>query len=294
MTGPREAPARHRTLAIIGANGQLGQALTEVFSRPDGWRIVPLTHADIEITEAESIARALDPAPDFLINTAYWADEDPVMALRVNALGARRLAEFCATHGTFLAHMSTDYVFDGETDRSYRETDRPNPRSVYGISKLAGEHMVAAALPRHLIVRISSLYGAGGSRAKKGTSFVSDMLDMHRQGKTIRVVTDQFHSPTYAQDAAAALVELLGREVTGTVHLSNSGVCSKFDFAQRVFDRAGLRADLVPITRAELPQNRHWPRYTALAHDALHAAGIPLPRPWEEGLAAHLRREGIA
>ena len=287
------AASRKRTVSVVGATGQLGRVLVETFRQRKGWQVTPFSHSDVEIAEPASIARALDPAPDFLINTAYWADESPAMALRVNALGPRLLAEFCAEHGTTLVHVSTDYVFDGETERPYRETDCPNPLSVYGASKLAGEQFVRSSRARHLIVRVSSLYGSGGSRAKRGSSFVSDMLDMQAAGKPIRVVTDQIHSPTYAGDAAAAIESLIDREVTGLVHLSNSGRCTKYEFAERIFTLTGRRADLTPIRIADLPRDRHWPRFTALDHVALRAAGLPPLRPWEEGLRAHLSREGL-
>jgi dTDP-4-dehydrorhamnose reductase len=286
-------PSQERSVAVVGGTGQLGRALVETLGHRPGWNVRPLSHEQIEIAEPESIARALAPPPAFLINTAYWPGEQSEMALRVNALGPRLLAEFCAAHSTTLVHVSTDYVFDGETDRPYRETDCPNPLSVYGASKLAGEQLIRASGARHLIVRISSLYGAGGSRAKQRSSFVSDMLHMQAFGKTIRVVTDQIHSPTYAVDAAATIGELLDRELTGLVHVSNAGRCSKFEFAQRIFELTGRTADLVPIRLSDLPRDRHWPRFTALAHDALHAAGLASPRPWEDGLRAHLAREGI-
>jgi dTDP-4-dehydrorhamnose reductase len=293
VSPPVPPPGGTRNVAVIGATGQLGRALVDQFAARPGWTVRGLTHQDIEISEPQSITAALSPAPSFLINTAYWADEQPVPALRVNALGPRLLAEFCASAGTTLVQMSTDYVFDGETEQPYRETDCPYPRSVYGATKLAGEHFVQATTARSLIVRVSSLYGAGGSRAKRGTSFVSDMLDMQAAGKTIRVVTDQVHSPTYAPDAAAAIAELLERDVTGIVHLSNRGQCTKFEFAQRIFELTRRTADLVPIRVADLPATRHWSRFTALAHERLAAAGVAEPRTWEDGLREHLRREGV-
>jgi dTDP-4-dehydrorhamnose reductase len=277
-----------QTVTIITANSQLGRALVEAFGSREDWRVRALTHAEVDITDEGSVARALDPAPDVVINTAFTFIEEPAAALRVNALGPSLLAGFCAAHNARLVQISTDYVFDGETDRPYRETDCPRPRSVYGISKLAGEDLVRARGPRHLIVRVSSLYGAGGSRAKGGTNFVTDMLAMQRAGKNIRVVVDQIHSPTYAPDAAGTILDLLDRDLTGTFHVSNAGHCSKFDFAAKIFQLAGVEADLVPIRLADLPPGPARPRYSALAHEALRAAGVPEPRPWEEGLAAYL------
>ena len=282
---------KERSVAALTANSQLGRALVNVFQRLPGWHVRPLLHQDVEITDATSIERALqdpDGPPDVFVNTAYWANEDPEPALRVNALGPRLLAERCAEAGTLLVQISTDYVFSGDGDRPYTEDDSCAPRSVYGISKLAGELLVRAAAPEHLIVRVSSLYGEGGSRAKGGTNFVTDMLAMHRAGRPIRVVTDQFHSPTYAPDAAETIAQLIERKARGTFHVSNTGACTKFEFAQRIFELAGARPDLTPITLADLPPLPPRPRYTVLAHAGLRRAEVPAPRPWEEGLAAYV------
>ncbi|CAA9209788.1 MAG: dTDP-4-dehydrorhamnose reductase [uncultured Chloroflexi bacterium] len=276
-------------IAVLTANSQLGRALVPELERIPGWRVRPLLRRDLDITDVTPIARLFESPPAVLINTAFWATEDPEPALRVNALGPRLLAERCAAAGTLLVQVSTDYVFDGEADRPYRETDPTAPRSVYGISKLAGEHLVRAAAPDHLIVRVSGLYGPGGSRAKGGTNFVSDMIGMARAGKAIRVVTDQLHSPTYAPDAATTIRQLISAGVRGTVHVSNTGACSKYDFAARSFELAGLAPDLHAITLADLPPLPPRPRYTVLAHDALHAAGLPSPRPWQDALADYVR-----
>lgn len=281
-----------RTVAVVGATGQLGRALVDTLSASGIWQVTPLSHADIEIADPESVAQVLTPAPAFLINTAYWATEDLSTALRVNAMGARVLAEHCARSGASLVHISTDYVFSGETSAPYKETDCPDPRSVYGISKLTGEQLIRATGARSLIVRVSSLYGPGGSRAKRGTTFVSDMLDMQAAGRTIRVVQDQVHSPTFTYDAAEAIMALMERRATGIAHVSNEGRCTKFAFAERIFTLAGVRADLVPISIADLPVDRHWPRFTALAHERLRELDIAVPRPWEEGLRDHLSRIG--
>jgi dTDP-4-dehydrorhamnose reductase len=285
-----------RTVAIVGSTGQMGAALAAVLPHRPGWEVRPLPHGQIEIAEAESIVRALDPVPDVVINTAVWhgpRQEDPVMALRVNALGPRLLAEFCAQRGACLVHLSTDYVFDGEASEPYRETDRAEPRSVYGISKVAGEQLVRAHLPNHLIVRVASLFGPGGSRAKGGRNFVTTMLDLAHQGKPLRVVADQVHSPTYAPDGAAVVAQLLEAGVAGTVHVSNTGSCSWYEFAAKIFELTGMQPDLAPTSLADQPPDPPRPRYSVLGHYALRAAGLPSPRPWQEALREYLTRLGV-
>jgi dTDP-4-dehydrorhamnose reductase len=184
--------------------------------------------------------------------------------------------------------LSTDYVFGGDATAPYRETDPTDARSVYGISKAAGEQLVRAALPAHLIVRLSGLYGRPGSRAKGGTNFVSIMLDKARRGEPLRVVADQVFSPTYAPDAAETIVDLLDARLTGTFHVTNTGRCSWFDFTAKIVEFAGIEADLQPISLADLPPTPPRPGYTVLGHDALHAAGLLSPRPWPDALREYL------
>jgi dTDP-4-dehydrorhamnose reductase len=294
MTATTAARHASHSIAVVGSTGQLGRALMRALAGRAAWAARGFGHDALEICDAASIAHALDPAPEVVVNTAFWAGEDLEPALRVNALGPRLLAEFCAAHGTRLVHISTDYVFSGEATEPYRETDRAEPRSVYGISKVAGEQLVRARLPDHLIVRVSSLYDVGGSRQKRNTSFLSNILEKARRGEALRVVADQIQSPTYAPDAAATILALLEAGLTGTVHVSNTGACSWFELAAAALEGAGLRVPLQPIHLADLPPEPPRPRYSVLAHERLRAAGIPLPRPWQEGLAAFLAAAGYS
>ncbi|MDQ3699746.1 MAG: dTDP-4-dehydrorhamnose reductase [Chloroflexota bacterium] len=280
-----------RVVAIVGASGLFGRALVKAFQRGPGWEVRPLGHEDIEITERESIARALEPAPDVVINATLgdWSrQEDPDFSWRVNGLGPRLLAERCAAVGATLVHVSTDYVFDGEAGAPYRESDPTAPRSVYGITKLAGEQLVRAVLPQHLILRVAYLFGPGGSRAKGGAHIVTTMLRLAQGDGPVRLVTDQVFSPTYAPDAAQTVVQLLAAGVTGTAHVTNRGQCTPYELGQRVFASAGLRPTLVPIRLADLPPGPHRPHYSVLAHETLQRAGIEPPRAWPDALDEYL------
>ena len=176
------------THVIIGANGQLGSDLLEVLQRePPPGGIVGLTHDEIEIADAQSVARALSNVrPHWVINTAAFhnvprCEEEPDRAFAVNARGAWHLARTCAELGAGLLHVSTDYVFDGNRNQPYVEQDLPGPLNVYGVTKLAGEHLIRATLPRHLIVRTCGLYGVHPCRAKAGESFVDTILRLARE-----------------------------------------------------------------------------------------------------------------
>ena len=281
-------------VVVVGATGQFGRAMVAA-CREASWRVLPLGHEAVEVADRASVAGALEAPYDIVVNATVWhgpAQEDPVMALRVNALGARVVADHAASRGATCVTVSTDYVFDGDATCPYDETVTPAPRSVYGISKATGEALVRASTADHLIVRVASLFDIGGSRAKGGTSFVATMLANARAGKPLRVVNDQVHSPSYAPDAAATTVALLRRGARGIAHVTNSGWCSWFEMAAAVFEEAGIGADLAPSSLKDLPAGGPpRPRYSVLAHGALRRHGVPSPRPWREAVRDYLTRE---
>jgi dTDP-4-dehydrorhamnose reductase len=202
----------------------------------------------------------------------------------------RDLATICRDLAVLLVHFSTDYVFGlDETRRtSWRENDTPGPVSVYGVTKLAGEYLVRAVCPRHLIVRTCGLYGVWGSGGKGG-NFVETMLRKGSQGQELRVVADQECTPSYTVDVATATVALLGASRTGVFHVTNGGSCSWHDFARAIFDLAGLKPNLTPITSSEYGAAARRPAYSVLSNEAFTGASLTPLRPWREALAAYLR-----
>ncbi|HEX2325973.1 MAG TPA: sugar nucleotide-binding protein, partial [Chloroflexota bacterium] len=143
-------------------------------------------------------------------------------------------------------------------------------------------------LDRHLIVRVSYLFGPGGSRAKRGANVVTQLLDWGRGAGPVRLVSDQTFSPTYAPDAAGAVLRLVEAEARGTVHVTNSGACTPLELGQEAYRLAGISTPVVPVRLADLPPGPFRPRYTVLAHDALRRAGLPSPRPWQEAVREYL------
>ncbi|MDQ7841263.1 MAG: dTDP-4-dehydrorhamnose reductase [bacterium] len=286
------APSSPR-VAIIGATGQLGSDLVRAM---EDRAPVGLSHADIEVTDGPCVLDRLAAiAPDVVINCAAFHRVDecevrPEEAFRVNALGARNVALTCARLGALAVYISTDYVFGGEAGRPYVEGDPPRPINVYGASKLAGEHLVAAVAPRHLIVRVSSLFGVAGASGKGG-SFVETMIRKARAGEAIRVVDDIVMSPTYTADAAAALRGLIAGGHTGIAHASNAGACSWFEFARAIFALLGWEVDLQPQRSADQPAAARRPRYSALESSRLLALGL-VQAPWEDALRRYLEAKG--
>jgi dTDP-4-dehydrorhamnose reductase len=240
-----------------------------------------------------------------VVNTAAFHRVDDIetidaasqMAFAVNEAAAGQLARVCARRGARLLHLSTDYVFSGGQDGGppgpYAEDATPAPASKYGASKLAGERLVRQASPQHVIVRSSGLYGVAGS-AGKGGNFVETMLRLAKEGKPIRVVNDQTLTPTYTADLAEAIARLVAVNPPGGVyHLTNSGQCSWFDFASRIFDECRLAPHLIAVTSEQFGAPAPRPRpNSALRSTRAAALGVPPLRPWPEALAAYLRARG--
>jgi len=284
-------------IALIGANGQLGSDLVKVL-RPNH-DLTPLTHADVEVTDPESVEKMMQRVePDVVLNMAAFhkvdACEDEVeRTFAVNAYGVRNLASACRAHGTTLAHMSTDYVFGGDRSRAtpYVETDLPAPINIYGVSKLAGEHLVRYMLERCFIFRVAGLYGVAGSSGKGG-NFVELMLRLAHEGKDIRVVDDQRTTPTYTADLARQIEAVIQTDRYGLYHATCQGDCTWYEFAAEIFGQSGLSPNLSRARTGDFGEKATRPAYSVLENQALQAIGIDMMRPWQESLAVYLEERG--
>jgi dTDP-4-dehydrorhamnose reductase len=280
-------------VAVIGANGQLGTDLVEVFSN---WDLVPLTHADLEICDFVHKREVLGRIkPDVVINTAAFVrvddcEDEVSKAFWVNAFAARNLAHVCANLDCTLVHISTDYVFDGKKREPYTEEDLPNPINVYGASKLAGEHFVQGICEKYLIIRTSGLYGKAGASGKGG-NFVETMIRLAEEGKAIRVVDDQRLAPTYAKDLAETVEELVQSREWGLYHITNNAECSWYEFAQAIFEELGMKVDLEPTTSTDYGAKARRPACAVLAHQKARQLGLRIPRSWKDALVAYLTTE---
>jgi dTDP-4-dehydrorhamnose reductase len=246
-----------------------------------------LDHAALDITDDSAIERALDrERPDVLFNCAAWTDvdgceRDPHHAQLANARGPELLAAACRRHNALLVTISTDYVFDGEKDGFYTQRDRPNPVSVYGVTKLEGERLAQGQWSRTIVVRSGYLFGTGG------TNFLATCLDRLRRGERLRVINDMFGTPTYGAHLAARLFELAERDTPGTYHVANSGDGVSFaQFAHEAAEKAKLDDSLiseVSLNSLALPAPR--PRNSRLRCLLSETIGLePLPH-WHEALA---------
>lgn len=265
-------------ILLTGAGGQLGHAIQGIFSNHD---VFAYDRLQLDITHLEAVRAAVAThTPDLVLNAAAYnavdqAERDPEAAYRGNALGPRNLALVTAARGIPLLHMSTNYVFDGLSRRPYHEFDMPRPQSVYGQGKLAGEEAVRALNPKHYIVRTSWLYHTHGN------NFIKTMRALSQQPE-VRVVDDQFGSPTYAPHLAAALVQLVTTEAFGTYHMAGRGGTSRFDLIQTLYTLLGIRSQVKPIPSTEMPRLAKCPSYAVLT--TLQEPAIHLPA-WQDGLA---------
>ena len=273
---------------ITGAKGMLANALLPCLGSEH--EVVGVDLNDFDISQETAVQKAFrDLRPDFVYHLAAYTDVDgceanPRLADEVNTQGTRNLARSCAEIGAILLYVSTDYVFDGSSDRPYREDDLTNPLSVYGQSKLGGEKHVQSLLKRYFIVRSSWLYGP------RGKNFVSTIMKVAAERDELRVVSDQRGSPTYTRHLALKLADMLRIEAYGTYHATGSGDCSWFEFAQAIVELAGLeRVRVVPISTQESGRRAPRPAYSVLENRRLienHLDSLP---HWKDGLAHYLK-----
>jgi dTDP-4-dehydrorhamnose reductase len=276
---------------VLGSAGQLGRDLCPRLAGD----VVALTRDNADLTRPDALRTTLaELRPDAVVNCAAYnlvdkAESERDAALAVNAWGVQDLAHICRDLDCTMVHFSTDYVFGLDAGRRtpWAETDAPGPVSVYGLSKVTGEYLVRSLCPRHVVVRTCGLYGVWGVGGKGG-NFVETMLRLGAQGKPVPVVADQVCTPSYTADVAAATAALLTTGCLGLFHTTSGGACSWHDFARTIFELAGVRADLKPITSEQLGRPARRPAYSVLANAALAAAGVEPPRPWQEALSAYL------
>lgn len=282
--------AGFRRPVILGGDGQLAGEFRVLL--PDA---TCLDRRQADLTRPDALRDALAGlAPDLVLNCAAYnlvdqAEREPEAAFAANALGPGALARACRALGATLVHVSTDMVFGLDAARStpYSERELPGPVNAYGASKLAGEHLVAAAGTDHLIVRTCGLYGRRGGPTRK-TSFVDRILAKARAGETLRVVGDQSCTPSAAADVAAGILELLAAGARGTAHLTNAGHCSWHEFAAAIVALAGVAARVEAIGSADWTGEARRARYTVLHAGVREGLGLPPMAHWHDALARFL------
>lgn len=282
-------------IIIIGSKGQLGTALFETL--PKSHELIGLDMLDDDQTghiEVDNAPQALSTIkkldPEVVINTAAFhvtdqCEKDPDSSFRVNALGARNVAVACQEINAKVVFISTDYVFDGEKREPYTEYDLPNPLSIYGKSKLAGENNVRAVCRKHFIVRTAGLFGG------EKNNFVKTMVRLGKQRDKLNVVYDQIHSPTYSYDLALKIGELIETELYGLYHISNNGETTWYDYAKKIFELTGLhkKVKVSKISAKDYGAPAPRPAYSVLRNYNLELQGMDDLPLWDNALERYIK-----
>jgi dTDP-4-dehydrorhamnose reductase len=286
-------------VAVLGSNGQLGGDVCAAFIRK-GDDVIALTHSDVELTSESSVDGALSAAnPEYIVNTAAMhhvekCEADPMAAFAANAIGAKNVADWAKRAGATVAYVSTDYVFDGKKNSPYLESDLAHPLNAYGITKLAGENYTAATCPKYFVLRVSAIYGLRPCRAKGGLNFVELMLKLSRERDKLRVVDDEYVTPTPTVQIAQQLVALSQSKDYGLYHGTAEGSCSWYEFAREIFHTTGITVRLEKADPGEFPAKVQRPKYSVLENHALKLTQLSVFTDWRQGLEDYLHARAQA
>ena len=273
-------------ILITGSSGMLGHDLIEVLK--DKHDLILLTSKTLDITDKDKTIEFIrENKPDIVINSAAYTDVDGCetnreLAYSVNGEGVRNLAIGCAEVDCPLVQISTDYVFNGKSDRPWAEDDEIGPISIYGKSKLEGEEAILKILDKYFIVRTAWLYGINGK------NFPKTMLELSENHSEITVVYDEVGSPTYTLDLARKISELIETDYYGIYHITNSGSCSWCEFSRYIFELAGRDVKVIPVTAAEFARPAPRPSYSVLENKKLIENGFEPLRNYKEAIKEYI------
>ncbi|MCB2298265.1 dTDP-4-dehydrorhamnose reductase [Clostridium tagluense] len=275
-------------ILITGANGQLGQELANQYKDIKGIDLILAGKSDLDITNLHSVYSFVNQKkPDVIINCAAFTAVDTCesqidMAYKINAIGPKNLAIAANEIGAEIVQVSTDYVFDGNTDKSLTEFDLVNPQTVYGKTKLEGEILVKSHNPKHYIVRTAWLYG-------EGNNFVRTMINLSKTNTTIKVVNDQKGTPTSTVDLARVIIKLIEDKNYGLFHCTCKGECTWYEFTKEIFRLKGISTEVLPCTTDEFKRPAKRPKYSVLRNYMMELTCGDITRTWEEAISEYLK-----
>jgi dTDP-4-dehydrorhamnose reductase len=272
-------------IAILGGKGMLGSDLA-LACQKRGFNTTVLDLPDFDITNYQQLEEVVGGA-SIVVNCAAYTDVDKAeseaeLAYQVNAAAVGRLGAFAKESDVWLLHISTDFVFDGKSERPYVETDPPKPMNAYGKSKLAGEQLLVESGCRHCIMRVEWTYGL------RGDNFVTKLIQSAKANKKLRVVDDQIGSPTATTEVARVICELLRKKPEGIFHFACSGYVSRFEMARFIFDKLGIPVDLNSCKTADFPRAAARPLNSCFDCSKIKGLLDEPIQPWEEPLERFL------
>lgn len=274
-------------ILVTGVKGQLGYDVVNELTKR-GIEAVGVDIQEMDITDPVSVDRVIkETAPDAVIHCAAYtavdaAEENEALCRRVNAEGPRNIARVCKELDIRMIQISTDYVFGGEGTHFWKPEDACDPQSVYGRTKYEGELAVREILDKYFIVRIAWVFGINGK------NFVKTMLNLAKTHDTIRVVNDQFGSPTYTYDLAKLLADMVVTEKYGIYHATNEGTCSWYEFACAIFQEAGGPVNVIPVTTAEYGARAKRPANSRMDNNKLTENGFTKLPQWQDALKRYV------
>ena len=272
---------------VTGVKGQLGyDVVKELESR--GMEAVGVDIDEMDITDADSVDKVIKTAaPDAVIHCAAYtavdaAEDNEELCRKVNADGPKNIAKVCKELDIKMIQISTDYVFNGQGERPWEPDDEADPQSVYGKTKYEGELAVKELLDKYFIVRIAWVFGVNGK------NFVKTMLNLAKTRDTLTVVNDQFGSPTYTEDLAKLLVDMVQSDKYGTYHATNEGICSWYEFACAIFKEAGIEMTVLPVSSAEYAAKAKRPANSRMSKEKLTENGFEKLPTWQDALKRYI------
>lgn len=280
-------------VAIIGANGQLGTDLCEVFSQKH--EIVQLNHHDIEISDIDNVKKVFgEMKPDVVLCTAAAhnvpkCESEPDVAFKINGIGSLNLAKVGNDLGYKLVQYSTDYVFDGKKMKPYVEADAVSPQNVYAITKFAGEQLIMNYCSKFFVVRVSGIYGKVPCRAKNNTNFIVNMVNQAQSKPEVRVVNDEVLTPTPTKEIAKNTLSLVETEAYDLYHMTCEGEVSWYEFAKTIFETLKFSTPLYPASVKDFPLVVKRPFYSVLENHNLKKIRLNQMPHWKEALTSFLK-----
>ena len=281
-----------KTVLVTGGDGQLATCMKRVVEKVENLKFIFKNATDLDITDKKLVTLYFaENSIDYCVNSAAYtavdtAESNSELAFKINSEAVKNLAEICKENQSILIHISTDFVFDGSNDQPYKESDIPNPKSIYGASKLQGEKEIQLILKEHFILRTSWLY------SEFGNNFTKTMLKLSEERDSLSVVNDQIGTPTYAVDLANVVLKIIKESSRdfGLYHYSNKGSISWYDFAKEIFKQRDIKIDLKPILTKEYPTPAKRPAYSVLDTTKIKDTfQIEIPN-WKESLGVALNK----
>jgi len=265
---------------VLGSKGMLGSDVVEELNKSK-FEVIGRSRQEINITKTTDIAKIKNINPSIIINCAAYtkvdlAEKEKEKCFLVNVKGVKNIVDICKRDNITLIHISTDYVFDGRK-KEYNEDDKKNPINYYGKTKAESEDMIINNLKKYYVIRTSWLFG------KNGDNFVETVLKLLREKKEIKIVNDQFGSPTYTKDLSKAIIKVLDKEY-GIYHITNSGSCSWFEFASEIVKEKNIKCKLISCSTKEFPTKAKRPIYSILKNNKIEKL-----RSWKLALNEYLK-----